>query len=177
MASYPTTIWNLRVSTLLGALLKEGLRWQVGYGKSIDIWRDDWIPGIESNSLSPPTSSPCVLNVSDLIHPINKIWKSDLVLSLLEPVIGKQSLSIGISKDDKEDQLVWQFNRDWTYFVRSDYLVESKNNIESLTSKHSSSFIVELNLAPHGSSKNSTLLVEGSQQCHGNRWGFIYSKM
>lgn len=40
-------------------VLRAGLLWKIGSGVHVDIWDDDWIPGIPTSSLQKP--SDCII--------------------------------------------------------------------------------------------------------------------
>ena len=61
-------------------LVQCGVRWHVGDGKMIKIWRDKWIPSPSTYKFITPERTPEQIQwVSDLIDEDSKEWKRALV--------------------------------------------------------------------------------------------------
>ena len=58
----------------------------MGDGKSIDMWKDPWVPWLENFSPNPkdPNSPTVPMLVSNLIDPVSKIWNVDLLRELVD---------------------------------------------------------------------------------------------
>jgi hypothetical protein len=85
-------------------LLKEGLIWRVGNGKTICIWKDKWLnTPITHRVQLPPKFLPNNATVSNLINTDTKWWK----LEWLEMIFSKEDMvaiqSIPISTTDQAD--------------------------------------------------------------------------
>jgi hypothetical protein len=67
-------------SILKGAqLLKEGIIWRIGDGKSVNIWNDPWIPRNNTRHVITPRRGSILQKVADLINPITGKWDEQLV--------------------------------------------------------------------------------------------------
>ncbi|KAF7151487.1 hypothetical protein RHSIM_Rhsim02G0110700 [Rhododendron simsii] len=120
-------------------ILKKGMRWQIQNGKNTDFWGDAWIPslpGFKISSTKPPSST--IEKVSDAIDPRRGTWDKQK----LEGEVSQEDLeairNIPLPVRDREDQLVWHYNSDGIYSVKSGYhiahsqtLSKSKDNPES----------------------------------------------
>ena len=61
-------------------IVKNGIRWQVGNGCSIQIWKDKWLPTLPSHRVvSPPSTLPPDATVASLIDAEEGVWKKEVV--------------------------------------------------------------------------------------------------
>jgi len=90
------------------SLLKEGLKWCVGNGLKIRVWEDDWI---HSDDLVAARCTGVEFNpdlwVCELICEDQRAWNGDLVKRLSHEKSATQVLSIPLSLQDVEDDLLW----------------------------------------------------------------------
>ncbi|XP_024155933.1 uncharacterized protein LOC112163903 [Rosa chinensis] len=112
-------------SSLLDArdLLFKGASWQVINGYSVNIWADNWLP--------PPNIRPLVTTglvqgnaptmVNELIDWDTHTWVLDQVLHLLHPSEVVNILTIPIGSGERDDRLLWPWNKDGRYTVKSGY--------------------------------------------------------
>ncbi|XP_042974642.1 uncharacterized protein LOC122306274 [Carya illinoinensis] len=121
----PSYIWR----NVWGALklLKEGLRWRVGNGKSIKIWEHKWLPTPSSHCVQAPIS---VMNararVSELIS--NGEWDVQLIKNIFRQEEVEQICSIPISKSNAEDRLIWGCTTTSLFSIRSAYQLDMSRN-------------------------------------------------
>jgi ribonuclease HI len=106
-----------------------GSRWRIGNGEKVKIFKDKWLP----NQVGFKVWSRCdELNedvlVSTLIDPDTKQWKRDLLSHLFYPHEAKQILSIPISQRLPSDKIIWHFERDGEYSVRSAHHLLKQHN-------------------------------------------------
>lgn len=103
-------------------VLRRGVRWRVGNGESIRIWKDAWIPGTQTRKIISPRGNANVdEEVGVLIDPITKSWKEDLVADFFLPFEAARVLSIPISHRLPADTLCWDLEKDGCYSVKSAY--------------------------------------------------------
>ena len=103
-------------------LIKKGVRWQVGDGEKINIWRDKWIPSPYTYMvISPKCDLPCGPRVSALINSATKEWKVDLIKQCFIPQDVEAILSIPLSAHGARDRLIWTVSRNGKFSVRSAY--------------------------------------------------------
>ncbi|KAG6721291.1 hypothetical protein I3842_03G106200 [Carya illinoinensis] len=127
----PSYVWRSVMAGL--SILKPGLRWRVGNGKSINIWTDKWIPSLPSGSVASPREMDCWCEmVSDLINPSQRSWKKELLQEMFsEPEI-QGITSIPISLGGREDKMFWSFTANGMYTVKSGY--HHQRQVEALES-------------------------------------------
>lgn len=85
-------------------VVRKGMRWRVGDGEKIRVWKDPWLPRPQSRCvLSPRGNAVHDMEVGSLICPINKCWKIDLVQQHFLPFEVERILNIPISRRLPED--------------------------------------------------------------------------
>ena len=96
------------------------MRWQVGDGKSIRIWKDKWIP-IPSTYrvISPRTLLPIDATVDIVIDAERGTWRADLVRELFINFEAENILSIPLSICLPRDKLVWVATPNGFFTVKS----------------------------------------------------------
>ncbi|KAK6130344.1 hypothetical protein DH2020_035901 [Rehmannia glutinosa] len=103
-------------------VLLQGVRWQVGNGNTIKVWKDPWIPidgcfylfGGEQSELN-------TLKVRDLLIPSSHEWNVDLIKRKFCTEEASIILGIPLPRHNREDQLVWHFTRSGRYSVKTGY--------------------------------------------------------
>lgn len=100
--------------------------WEVGDGKSINIWTDIWIPGMEQNLTSYCGNKHNLLTlVSELLDSNTKKWNVTKVKSNFTSEIADKILGIRIFKKLngtlKQDRLRWLLTNDGNFTIKSMY--------------------------------------------------------
>ncbi|KAL6227352.1 hypothetical protein ACLB2K_001311 [Fragaria x ananassa] len=114
-------------------LLSKGIRYQIGSGRDVSVWQDPWIP-------RPYTFRPYSgmmegleeLKVADLIDPDNREWMRDWLEELFFADEVELIMRIPLSLRNREDKLVWHFDRHGLYSVRSGYHVARRLRLEQI---------------------------------------------
>ncbi|XP_042941372.1 uncharacterized protein LOC122276027 [Carya illinoinensis] len=119
----PSLIW--RCIKEASGLLKEGLRWRVGNGKKIQIWRDKWMPKPSSFLVQSPIS---ILReeakVEELICDQQGCWKADLVMKIFKKEEAEMILSMPLSRSNLEDKMFWGPSTKGVFTVKSAYYLQ-----------------------------------------------------
>ena len=98
-------------------LLKKGLIWRVGNGRSIRIWRDNWIPRPFSYKPISLQGRCRIRFVSDLLNP-NGSWKVDLLqLHFLNADV-IEIMKIRASPRLDEDVIAWGPSKNGIFSVK-----------------------------------------------------------
>src|SRR5207237_2215158 len=87
-------------------LLKEGLIWRIGDGRSVNIWRDPWIPRSSTRKVFMPLRGSLLHMVADLINPITGNWDKQLVKETFWEEDAKFILSLPLV-ESMEDFPAW----------------------------------------------------------------------
>ncbi|XP_058748529.1 uncharacterized protein LOC131621495 [Vicia villosa] len=96
-------------------------RWQVGNGKSVIIWKDNWIPSSLIDKVVSRIGNFSDAIVDGVIDPDQRQWRKDLVLSAFNDYEANQILSISISYRLPEDKLIWYDEKNVSYYVKFAY--------------------------------------------------------
>ncbi|XP_021737156.1 uncharacterized protein LOC110703671 [Chenopodium quinoa] len=109
-------IWSVRW------VVQRGLRWRVGDGCSIPVWKCEWIPGTQSRRVITPRGSQSLnLKVCDLIHLPTASWNVPKVKEIFLPFEQECILSIPLSVRVLDDTICWDLEKGGDYKVRSAY--------------------------------------------------------
>jgi hypothetical protein len=121
-------------------VLKQGCVWNVGDGRSIDIWEDMWLNHQAGSIIwsKKPENSP-LKKVCDLIYEDTKCWKEQVINQNFYPMEAAQIYTIPITNSNTEDFISWFGTKDGNYSVKSGYhaIMEwKKDKIDTATSSH-----------------------------------------
>jgi hypothetical protein len=102
-------------------LLKEGMIWRVGTGRSINIWRDNWIPRDYNLKASPKEASARIRRVGQLLTQNPRKWNEELIKKICDPEDVMWILKQKIPSEPCEDLLAWHYERTGEFLVKSVY--------------------------------------------------------
>ncbi|KAK3188547.1 hypothetical protein Dsin_028108 [Dipteronia sinensis] len=101
-------------------ILTKGVRWRVGDGKSIRVFKDKWIRKPSTFQVTSPSKLSVKATVNQLLTP-SGVWD----LNLFEHNFCEDNLtailSIPTSSTNRSDYLIWHFNDSGLYSVKSGY--------------------------------------------------------
>jgi ribonuclease HI len=103
---------------------KRGHIWRVGNGRSINIWKDHWIPGNLSRKIDTVRGHNLLRTVEELINPTTGQWDEELIRDTFHPLEVQKILEIPISPNLEEDFVAWHKTRTYIFSVRSAYYTE-----------------------------------------------------
>ncbi|KAG6661744.1 hypothetical protein CIPAW_03G196400 [Carya illinoinensis] len=136
----PSQIWRSLMSVM--DLVKTGLVWRVGNGRSIRVWKDKWVPIPSTFQIQTPNKIlDCNTTVSELIDGENKTWKQELVQAIFSQEEAKSICSIPISVKGMGDKIIWGLSKKGIFTVKSAYYadLEIKNQKTGETSSRDQS--------------------------------------
>ena len=103
-------------------VIKRGAKWRIGSSRSIHIWGENWLPKLgHSKVLSPRVEGRGVNLVADLIDPAIKEWKVNVIDNLFYDFEATIIKNMPLCKTIQDDILIWPFNPDGVYSVKSRY--------------------------------------------------------
>ena len=112
-------------------LIKRGLRWQVGDGRSIRIWQDQWLNTRSTYKvITPERPGNQIKIVRDLLREDGLEWDIGLVRDLFLPQDAEAILNIPISESFTKDRMVWAEEKKGHFLVRSAYWLARNSGAE-----------------------------------------------
>lgn len=112
-------------------LVRKGLRWRIGTGANVSVWKDPWLRRDEClfpfHPLVPELSDLCV---SDLFMPGTRTWDVEIITDLFAVNDVKEILSIPLNPTSTEDKLIWHYSKNGMYSVRSAYILACSITID-----------------------------------------------
>ncbi|XP_021834215.1 uncharacterized protein LOC110774005 [Prunus avium] len=104
-------------------IMSDGAIWQIGNGLKVKIWSDNWL---HHNSILRPkpiiTDSGSIPTfVNELIDRDLRDWNLAGISNVIEPSVAKLIRAIPLCNLTREDSLIWPWNKDGTFSVRSGY--------------------------------------------------------
>ncbi|XP_012847426.1 PREDICTED: uncharacterized protein LOC105967373 [Erythranthe guttata] len=122
LGSNPSYTWR----SICGAidLLKKGTRWRIGNGDKVQIWGDRWLPrGSTFKPFTPRGQWPSDMKVSSLIDSVTGQWDPHILSQIFVEEDINCILSIPLGSSINEDKLMWHYNRNGLFSVRSAYYI------------------------------------------------------
>ncbi|CAL9022256.1 unnamed protein product [Prunus brigantina] len=116
-------------------LFQKGLRWRVGNGLSIKVYTDKWIPAPSLFKIMSHPQLPLSTRVCDLFTPSGQ-WNVPLVKQVFWDQEVEAILQIPLVSLAHHDCLIWHYERNGLYSVRSGYRIAclEKDNTGGSTS-------------------------------------------
>jgi hypothetical protein len=116
----PSFVWRSLTSSR--DLLQEGLLWRIGDGKSVNIWKDRWLPTpISFSVMSPIRVLPDTATVLRLFDPRLGGWNCNFIKDIFHQDEAEVIASIPLSPSYPPDRLTWLGTTDGLFTVRSAY--------------------------------------------------------
>jgi len=108
-------------------LLKNGLIWRIGNGRSVNIWKYPWIPWEWTRQPMTPRGNNLISTVDELIDPTTGDWDKQLVHQTFAQADAQTILAIPVHPD-LEDVPAWHYDARGLFSVRSAYKVQKEHN-------------------------------------------------
>ncbi|GAA0168631.1 hypothetical protein LIER_23304 [Lithospermum erythrorhizon] len=123
LGTKPSYTWLSLLS--IRDLINKRTKWELGNGKSINIWKQRWVNHTHSNMLITPCDTNFKdLMVSDLIDEVIGVWKVDLARSLLFSIDSEAILQIPLLHLDRENIHYRSSNPRRVFTVKGAYHVQ-----------------------------------------------------
>ena len=104
------------------SIISDGVKWQVGNGESISIWKDKWTTNPSTfRIVSPQRLLPMEAKVCVLIDAENGEWKANMIRDLFLEHEADSILSIPLGTVLPIDKLVWTTAANGKFSVKSVY--------------------------------------------------------
>ncbi|KAH9784956.1 reverse transcriptase domain-containing protein [Citrus sinensis] len=129
LGSKPSFIWR---SILWGRqVIHKGIRWRIGNGEQVEVYKGNWMPRPTSFKPVSPPSLPIDSRVSDLINAANQ-WNEGLINQHFGKEDAEMILRIPLPSRPMEDQIVWHYDKKGIYSVKSGYQVALKEKFPDI---------------------------------------------
>ncbi|KAH9679641.1 putative reverse transcriptase/RNA-dependent DNA polymerase [Citrus sinensis] len=111
--------------SLMARIMQKGLRWKIGSGNQVCIYKSNWLPRPEAfKPFSPPTLDIQAV-VADLIDE-NQNWKKEMIYQHFMKEDAAMIVRIQLPKTPKPDQYLWHYDKYGQYSVKSGYQIALK---------------------------------------------------
>ena len=106
MGCQPSYAWRSLMAAQ--ALVRRGVRWQVGDGERIQVWKDKWLPNPSTYKVvTSENLGPRVTWVRDIIDGDKMEWRANLIRQTFMLQDVDAILSIPLSANRARDRLIW----------------------------------------------------------------------
>lgn len=126
LGSKPFWVWASLIE--MSKILLDGIRWQIGNEKLVNIWMDKWILDLLGFKVPfDPSFSHSISSVDELMMSNGCEWDRDLVKELFWVDAAEAILKIPISMVGFIDKLIWHWFKNGTYSIKSGYRLAFKD--------------------------------------------------
>ncbi|GAU36460.1 hypothetical protein TSUD_166260 [Trifolium subterraneum] len=120
------------IKGIFQVIVKGGLRWCIGDGKSISVWNDPWLRKSENSYItSPLLQGGEHLKVADLMDAATCTWKWDLINAIFNDRDIREIKKMAAISGGETDHKVWKFNNKGSYTVKSAYRYSMETLIDN----------------------------------------------
>lgn len=124
---YSTSSYEWRSIIQTRDLLRKGIKWVVGNGESIRVWKDNWIKSKPATTpIGSETTSNPQFRVCELFAYNTKEWNIHLVRSLFNEDDADYILRIRPSTFSNPDQIIWSYTREESIVSNLDIIFKGK---------------------------------------------------
>lgn len=123
LGSNPSFVWR---SILWDRqVIKAGIRWRIGNGQSILMYKDNWLP--RPNTFKPMSPPRMLIHtvVADLIKARNQ-WDEDKLNQHFIQEDLEVILNISLLREKAKDEVMWHYDKRGEYSVKSGYQLALK---------------------------------------------------
>lgn len=119
-------------------MLNKGIRWRIGNGKNVLVYKDNWLPRLDTFK---PISSRTLLEdtaVADLMT-IENQWDEDKLNQHFVYEDIEMILKIPIPQENSQDNVLWHFDKRGEYSVKNGYQLALKGRFAEASSSTTNS--------------------------------------
>nr|POF10930.1 hypothetical protein CFP56_16045 [Quercus suber] len=102
-------------------LIEKGSFWRNGNGKSVQIYKDAWLPSLDGRLNSPVMQLAPESTVDSLINSKSGLWDTNLIDLCFYPLDALLIKSLPLCSSPQPDTLVWRSELSGCYSVKSGY--------------------------------------------------------
>lgn len=150
-------------------VIKKGLGWAVGDGKSSSIWHDKWLSTSQHLCpIGPTTALSQQARVNELMLPNSVTWDVQKIRSLL-PQYEDLILKLVPSSCSMKDERVWLLERTGEYTTKTGYAVAKLNAPNNQNDFKWRQCIWNVNCSPKLLPQTAALFMETEEWCNCSR--------
>jgi len=112
-------------------LVKNGIRWRLKDGKSINIWNDPWLRSNDGSYVQTPLTGLEELKVSTLMNSSSNKWNDTLIHQIFSSCHVTRILYMHICLPNELDAIIWKYNSDGNFTIKSCYFHAMETLIEN----------------------------------------------
>lgn len=128
----PSSSYAWRSIIQTQSLISKGIKWIVGNGENIRLWKDNWLQGdTDLFPTSPGAELYPMMMVKDLFISGTREWDISKIRSLVREEDVAKNLRIRPSWTLQQDTLCWRFGTTGTYTVKTGYHLQRSMDIEA----------------------------------------------
>lgn len=106
-------------------MLHQGLRWRIGSGDKVKIYKSNWIPKPSTFKILSTPTIPLDATTSLLIGEEHK-WNEVLIKQQFTPEDAEHMLKIRLPRSPRLDRLIWVFDKHGNYSMKNGYQIALK---------------------------------------------------
>jgi hypothetical protein len=115
----PSYVWcNIHASQVI---VRRGLRWRVGNGTNINIWRDTWLRNNQPYITTPMAEGKENMKVSYLSDHSTGTWNREIINQTFNPRDSSEILKLPLNLIQSPDVPTWNLSTNEIYSVQSAY--------------------------------------------------------
>ncbi|XP_062014412.1 uncharacterized protein LOC133730929 [Rosa rugosa] len=111
-------------------VLAAGVKWRIGDGVQVNIWRDKWVPNCAQYLIQKPHQIEFEF-VADLIDNQSRVWIPTTINSLFSLEVAANILAIPLSRRVLPDKLRWSPEKRGNFFVKTAYWIAREKVLEN----------------------------------------------
>lgn len=141
----PSFIWRSIWETQ--EIMRRGIHWRIGDGKTVRVWSDPWLPCNENAFIqTEPLPFSTDITVNSLRDSNVHGWDRDILNDIFNKRDRNLILSVPLSNRDTVDSLFWRGEENGNYSVRSCYKMMKEHL--GVTQQEKWTYVWKLNIPP-----------------------------
>jgi hypothetical protein len=116
----PSYVWrSIHASQVV---VRRGLRWRLGNGNSINVWKHPWLRNDDRIHVTTDTIAGREnMRVAELINESTGTWNIALIQQLFNHRDAAEISRLPLNLLNREDEPIWRYSKNGNYTVRSTY--------------------------------------------------------
>jgi hypothetical protein len=126
----PSFVWRSIYTSQV--IVRGGLRWCIGDGRSIELWKEPWLRSNECSYITTPMLQGGEhMKVADIMETGSSRWNWSMINTMFNDRDIREIHNMAINSGGREDKRIWKFNNKGHYTVKSAYRYTMENLIDN----------------------------------------------